>query len=44
MNYMASLPEHMVAFMRTRDGGQTWHKELHASLLHPDDIAYLEED
>jgi photosystem II stability/assembly factor-like uncharacterized protein len=31
------------SFMRTRDGGQTWQKELHASLLHPDDIAYLEE-
>ena len=31
------------SFMRTRDGGKTWQKELHASLLHPDDIAYLEE-
>jgi photosystem II stability/assembly factor-like uncharacterized protein len=31
------------SFMRTRDGGQTWQSELHASLLHPDDIAYLEE-
>ena len=31
------------SFMRTRDGGQTWQNELHASLLHPDDIAYLEE-
>lgn len=31
------------AFYRTRDGGVTWQKELNASLLHPDDQAYLDE-
>ncbi len=31
------------SFMRTIDGGSTWQTELHASLLHPDDIEYLEE-
>lgn len=31
------------SFMRTRDGGTTWQSELHASLLHADDIDYLEE-
>lgn len=31
------------AFFRTLDGGNNWEKELNASLLHPDDIEYLEE-
>ena len=31
------------SFMRTRDGGSTWTTELHSTLLHPDDIEYLEE-
>lgn len=30
-------------FFRTLDGGKTWNKELHAQLLHPDDVLYLEE-
>ncbi|WP_157964760.1 WD40/YVTN/BNR-like repeat-containing protein [Algibacillus agarilyticus] len=30
-------------FMRTLDGGLTWHKELHATLLPVDDIEYLNE-
>ncbi len=31
------------AFYRTLDAGQTWQKELHASLLNPFDFEYLEE-
>ena len=31
------------AFYRTLDAGKTWQKELHASLLNPYDIEYLEE-
>lgn len=31
------------SFMRTSDGGKTWTTELHSTLLHPDDIEYLEE-
>lgn len=29
-------------FYRTQDGGQTWNKELHASVLPQDDIDYLD--
>lgn len=31
------------SFYRTRDGGKTWSRELHAEFLHPDDKAYLDE-
>ncbi|GAB5382303.1 MAG: YCF48-related protein [Aliiglaciecola sp.] len=31
------------SFYRTTDGGNNWTKELHAQLLHPDDVLYLEE-
>lgn len=31
------------SFMRTVDGGNSWSTELHSTLLHPDDIEYLEE-
>lgn len=30
-------------FLRTFDGGASWKRELHSSLLLPDDVAYLEE-
>lgn len=42
-------PQHGIAigayglFLRTRDGGQSWKPELHASLLDPYDREYLEE-
>lgn len=31
------------SFYRTRDAGRNWTLEAHTELLHPDDIAYLEE-
>jgi photosystem II stability/assembly factor-like uncharacterized protein len=30
-------------YFKTSDGGKTWRKVMHAQLLHPDDILYLEE-